>query len=62
MKQTVDLVKENEMPLNSYLWIHKDAKLTPGEKSSLINWAKGIMDSMEAKYPMDSLVRKKPAQ
>ena len=62
MKQTVDLVKNNEMPLNSYLWIHKDAKLSPDEKSSLINWANGIMDSMEAKYPMDSLIRKKPAQ
>ena len=62
MKQTIDLVKENEMPLNSYLWIHKDAKLTSSEKSSLINWAKGIMDSMEVKYPIDSLVRKRPVQ
>jgi hypothetical protein len=45
--------------LNSYLWIHKDAKLTADEKSTLINWANTIMDSMKAKYPIDSLVRKK---
>jgi hypothetical protein len=59
MKETVDQVKENEMPINSYLWIHKDAKLTADEKLKLINWATAIMDSMKAKYPLDSLVRKK---
>ena len=59
MKESVKQVKEDEMPLNSYLWIHKDAKLTADEKSKLINWATAIMDSMETKYPIDSLVRKK---
>lgn len=59
MDETIKQVKENEMPLNSYLWIHKDAKLTQDEKSSLINWAQGIMDSMKAKYPLDSLQRKR---
>jgi Haem-binding domain len=59
MKGVVEQVKKDEMPLNSYLWIHKDAKLTTDEKSKLLNWATAIMDSMKAKYPMDSLVRKK---
>jgi Haem-binding domain len=59
MKETAEQVKENKMPLNSYLWIHKDAKLTEDEKSKLTNWAHAIMDSMKAKYPIDSLVRKK---
>jgi hypothetical protein len=59
MKQTADLVKKGEMPLNSYTWIHKDAILTDNEKSTLIGWAQGIMDTMKAKYPIDSLVRKK---
>ena len=59
MKEVVDLLKKGEMPLNSYLWIHKDAKLTADEKSKLTNWATAIMDSMKAKHPMDSLVRKK---
>ena len=47
------------MPLNSYTWIHKDAILTDDEKSKLIGWAEGIMDTMKAKYPLDSLIRKK---
>ncbi|MES1214236.1 MAG: heme-binding domain-containing protein [Bacteroidota bacterium] len=59
MKEAVKLVKEDEMPLNSYLWIHKDAKLTQVEKSKLLSWAEGIMDSMKTKYPIDSLIRKK---
>jgi hypothetical protein len=59
MEETVEMVKENEMPLESYTWIHKDAKLTAIERSLLTNWAQGIMDTMRANYPLDSLVRKK---
>ena len=51
-------VKEGEMPLDSYLWIHKDAKLTEDEKTTVINWADAIRDTMKAKYPIDSLERK----
>ena len=47
------------MPLDSYTWIHKDARLTDEEKNTLINWATAIQDSMKAKYPIDSLIRKK---
>jgi hypothetical protein len=59
MEETVKLVKDGEMPLNSYLWIHKDAKLTQDEKDKLIGWADSIMDTMKARYPIDSLIRKK---
>lgn len=59
MESTVDLVKKGEMPLDSYLWVHKDAKLTEQEKNALISWAQAITDEMKAKYPPDSLVRKK---
>lgn len=31
-------VKEGGMPLDSYLWIHKDAVLSPEEKEILILW------------------------
>jgi hypothetical protein len=34
-----EMVKEGEMPLKSYTWIHGDAKLTAGEKQAIINWA-----------------------
>lgn len=59
MEELIDMVKEGKMPLNSYTWLHKDAKLTKDEKDKLINWANSVMDTLKAKYPMDSLVRKK---
>lgn len=59
MEELVEVVEEGEMPLNSYTWMHKDAKLTEDEKNKLIGWANGIMSTMKAKYPLDSLLRKK---
>jgi len=52
-------VKEDEMPLNSYTWIHKDAILTADQKQALITWAELNRTLMEQKYPRDSLIRKK---
>jgi Haem-binding domain len=59
MKDVIEQVKEGDMPLNSYTWIHKDAILSQAEKNALINWANSVMDTLKAKYPMDSLIRKK---
>ncbi len=59
MEEIVEQVKEGHMPLNSYLWIHKDAKLNDAEKTTITDWADGIREIMEAKYPIDSLKRKK---
>jgi hypothetical protein len=59
MEETVEMVKEGEMPLNSYTRIHKDARLSEDEKSKIISWANAVMDTMKAKYPIDSLIRKK---
>ena len=59
MEETIEMVKEGDMPLNSYTWTHKDAKLTDEEKSKLTGWAQSVMDTMKARYPIDSLVRKK---
>jgi hypothetical protein len=55
-------LEKGEMPLNSYLWIHKDAKLTEAEKNTLIAWTTSIREEMKTKYPMDSLIRKKRSQ
>ena len=52
-------VKEDEMPLESYLWIHKYAKLYDAQKLTLANWVTSVRDSIKAHYPADSLVRKK---
>lgn len=60
MEEIIEQVKEGEMPLNSYTWIHKDAILTDAEKNGLMDWADGIIKDMESKYPIDSLKRKRP--
>lgn len=57
--QVAELVKKEEMPLKAYTLVHRDAVLTDAEKETLYNWSKLIQDSMKAKYPMDSLIRKK---
>lgn len=63
MEEIIEQVKEGEMPLNSYTWIHKDATLTAHEKTRLTNWAQNIMDEMKQKLPADSLTRpKRPEQ
>jgi hypothetical protein len=58
MEDVIEQLKNNEMPLNSYTWIHKDARLTDQEKNTLMNWAEGIRAELKAKYPEDSLKRK----
>lgn len=59
MEDLIEQIKEGEMPLNSYTWIHKNAILKEEEKNTLLAWANTVMDTMKAKYPADSLLRKK---
>ncbi len=59
MEEVADMIKESEMPLDSYTWVHKEARLNEEEKSTIIKWADGIREIMKAKYPLDSLIRKK---
>jgi len=59
MEEIAEQVKEGEMPLKSYTWVHKDAILSDEEKNTLTNWTQGIREVMKAKYPADSLVRKR---
>ena len=39
LEEIADEVKEHEMPLDSYLLIHKDAKLTDQQIATLVNWS-----------------------
>jgi len=55
-EEIIEMVREGEMPLASYTWIHRDAILSEGQKQTLINWAQTQMDSLKAQYPADSLV------
>lgn len=59
LEDITEQIKNGEMPLNSYTWIHKDAILTEAEKNKILSWVETVQDSMKAKYPIDSLIRKK---
>jgi hypothetical protein len=39
LDEVIDQVKEGEMPLDSYTWIHKNAILSQEEKTALVDWA-----------------------
>jgi Haem-binding domain len=59
MKEIAKEVKEDEMPLQSYTNIHRDAKLNAQQKLTLTSWATMLKDSMQNAYPADSLIAKK---
>ena len=59
MEELMELVKEGKMPLKSYTWTHKDARLTADEKTRITGWANSVMDTLKSRYPPDSLLRKK---
>ncbi len=50
---------EGEMPLSSYLLIHRDAVLSQGQKEMIIAWSRALRDSLRARYPPDSLERRR---
>lgn len=58
LEEIDELVKEGEMPLDEYLWIHKNAKLNVQQKLVLANWVTTLRDTIKANYPADSLVKK----
>jgi hypothetical protein len=52
MEETSELVEKHEMPLNYYLWLHKNAKLSEAQQKIIIDWAKNaeqqlMQDSLE---------------
>jgi len=59
LEEINEMVKEDEMPLDSYRWVHRDAQLNEQQKLTLSNWVSAIRDSIKANYPADSLIKKK---
>ncbi|RYZ24352.1 MAG: cytochrome C [Chitinophagaceae bacterium] len=51
MEETIEQVKKGEMPLDSYTWIHKDAKLTDGERRALSAWADSVAKAVSWQRP-----------
>lgn len=56
LEEMIEQVKEGEMPLGSYTWVHRDAALSQEQKMLLTGWAQSLMDTIRAHYPADSLV------
>lgn len=48
LEEIGESVTEGWMPLNSYLWIHHDAKLTPQEAKLVANWASQLQKQIPA--------------
>ena len=47
LEETVEMVTEGEMPLESYTWIHKEARLTDAQREIVVNWAKALQTQLE---------------
>jgi hypothetical protein len=50
LEEIAEQVKEGEMPLGTYTWIHGEAKLTATEQQILIDWAlnsKALLDTVK---------------
>lgn len=43
LEECIELTEEQEMPLDSYTWMHKDAKLSAEQRERLLNWFKSSL-------------------
>lgn len=51
LDETGEQIEKHEMPISSYLWIHKDARLSDAQRQLLIDWA----NNSKEKLMQDSL-------
>jgi hypothetical protein len=51
LEEVIEMVKEGEMPLNSYTWIHRNANLSQEEKVAITDWASATMKQIESVSP-----------
>ena len=42
LHDVIEQIKRDKMPLNSYLWIHKDAMMNDDQKKEVIGWADSL--------------------
>ena len=50
LEEVIEEVKENHMPLDSYLWIHDEAKLSADDKKTVLLWASVLAEQIAAKH------------
>jgi hypothetical protein len=46
LEEVVEMVGEGHMPLDSYTWLHSDAKLKKAEVDLLIDWAETLREQI----------------
>ncbi len=46
LKRAIKTINNEIMPLHSYLWFHKDAKLSAGDKKILSKWFKSELEKL----------------
>ena len=49
LEEMTKSVKDDDMPLNSYLWIHSNARLSATDKELLIKWADSLRTEIARK-------------
>lgn len=49
LKSIANSLEDGSMPIASYRWMHKDARLSDNSKNSIIDWALQQKDSLEAR-------------
>lgn len=47
LQECIEMIEKDEMPLESYIVGHSDAKLTPEQKQALINYFKKVKEETE---------------
>jgi len=40
LEELIEMVEDKEMPLDSYTWLHEEARLTDDQIKSILTWAK----------------------
>jgi hypothetical protein len=53
LEESAEQTKKHEMPISSYLWIHKDARLSEAQRKIIVDWA-----NSERKQLMQDSIRK----
>ncbi|MCU0335986.1 MAG: heme-binding domain-containing protein [Chitinophagaceae bacterium] len=48
LEEVAETVESGEMPMNSYTWVHSEAKLSAAQKTTLINWVAAARKELAA--------------
>lgn len=46
LRSIIKQIKSGKMPLDSYLWVHKDAKFSDEDKTTIIQWVTQLKNSL----------------